>query len=88
MAHHAVGGIAGQLDGLLAEQRGVADERPFEALPARLAHDARAFLLVAVDEDHVGIRGLELDDVGGEVDLAGFGRHVGGELDVARRRAP
>ena len=56
-----------------------------EALLARLAHDARALLLVAVDEHRIGIRGLELDDVGGEIGLAGFGRDVGHDLDVAGR---
>ncbi len=84
VADHAIRRLGRELDRLLAEQRGVADERALEALLARLAHDARAFLLVAVDEHGVGVRGLELDHVGGEVDLPRLGRHVGGELDVAR----
>src|SRR4051812_13593411 len=82
MTLHAVGGIACQLDGLLAEQRGITDERPFESLLARFAHDARALFLVAVDKDRIGVRSLELHDIGGEIHLAGLGRHVGDELDV------
>ena len=41
-----------------------------------------------IDEDRVGIGRLELDDVGGEVGLAGFGRDVGNDLDVARTPFP
>ena len=84
MALHAVGGVAGELDDLLAEQGRLADQRAVEALLLGLAQEARALLLVAVDEDRVGVGGLELDDVGGEVGLAGFGRDVGRDLDVAR----
>ncbi len=40
---------------------------------------------LSIDEDRVGIGGLDLDHVGGEVGLAGFGGDVGDDLDVARR---
>ena len=83
MALHAVGGIAGEIDHLLAEQRRLADHRLGDALLLGLAQEARALLLVEIDEDRVGIGGLQLDDVGGEIGLAGFGREVGGDLDVA-----
>ena len=55
------------------------------ALLARLAQHARALFLVGVDEDRVGVRRLELDDVGGEIHLPRLGRDVGDDLDVARR---
>ena len=84
MAPHAIGRLACQLDSLLAKQRRIADERTLEALLACFAHDARALLFVAIDKDRVGIRGLELDHIGGEIDLAGFGGDVGDDLDTAR----
>ena len=83
MTLHAVGGITGQFDGLLTEQGGIANKGPFEPLLARLTHDARALLLVAVDKDRIGIRSLELHDIGREIHLTGLGRHVSDELDVA-----
>ena len=84
MAAHAFGG-AGEIDHLLAEQRGLADQRRGDALFLRFAQEARALFLVEIDEDRVGIGALDLDDVGGEIDLARFGGDVGDDLDVARR---
>ncbi len=83
MAAHAVRGVAGELDHLLPEQRRLADQRHVEALLPRLAQKARAFLFVRIDEHGVGVRAFDLDDVGGEVDLAGFRRDVGDDGDVA-----
>jgi hypothetical protein len=59
MALHAVGRVAGELDDLLAEQRGLADQRLVQALLLGLAQEARALLLVQVDEDRVGVGALE-----------------------------
>ena len=84
MAAYAIGGIAGQIDHLLAEQGRLADQRLVEALLPGLAQEARALFFVDIDEDRIGIGGLELDDVGGEIGLAGLGRDIGDDLDVAR----
>src|SRR5215510_4364912 len=76
MAAHAVRSVTGELDHLLAEQRRLADERRLDALLPRFAQEAGALLLVDVDEDRVGVRALDLHDVGGEIDLARLGRDV------------
>src|SRR5881628_1626735 len=53
----------------LKDVRGLADERLVDPLLARLAQEARALLLVGVDEDRVGVGALQLHHVGGEVHL-------------------
>ena len=70
MAARAVGGVAGELDHLLAGERRLADERLVHALAPQLAQDAGALLLVEVDEQRVGVGLLGLQHVGGEIDLA------------------
>ena len=76
--------VARHVDHLLTQERGLADERLVDPLLARLAQEARAFLLVGVDEDRVGVRALQLHHVRGEVHLPGFRRDVADDLDVAR----
>ncbi len=84
MALHAVGGIAGEIDNLLPEQGGLANKRSLDPLLLRFLEEARAFFFVGVNEDRVGIGRLDLNNIGGEVGLAGFGRDVSDDLDVAR----
>ena len=88
MAARAVGGVAGEFDHLLADQRGLADQRHGHALALQLLQDARALFLVEIDEDGIGRGGLDLADVGGEVGLARFGRDVGDDLDAVAGRIP
>ena len=84
MAAHAVGGGACEFDHLLAQQRGLAEQRRRHALALGLDQEAGAFLLVAVDENGVRLGALQLDDVGAEIDLALLGGDVGHHLDAAR----
>jgi hypothetical protein len=46
MTADAVGGGACELDDLLAQERGLAEQRRREGLPPRLDQEARALLLV------------------------------------------
>ena len=82
MTARAVGGIAGEFDHLLADQRGFADQRHRDALALQLFEDARALFLIDIDEDRIRRRRLDLADVGGEIGLAGFGGKIGGDLDA------
>ena len=80
MAHRAVGGVARELDHLLAGERGLADDGLGDALLAQLAQRARRLLLVRVHEDGVGIALLGLQHRRREVELAGVGGDVGHHL--------
>src|ERR1700674_2025359 len=71
MALHAVGGIASKVDDLLTEQGRLADERHRDALFLSFLEEAGTLFFVDVDEDRIRISSLDLDDVGGEVGLAG-----------------
>ena len=86
VADRAVRGIAGELDHLLAGQRGLADDRLVVALLAS-SRSARALFLVRVDEQRVGVALLRLEHGAGEVDLARVGRDVGGDLDASASSA-
>src|SRR5579862_6878991 len=67
MAASAVGGVARKLDHLLADQRGLADQRRRDALALDLLEDARTLLLVEIDEHGIGRGRLDLGNVGGEI---------------------
>src|SRR5215470_12757058 len=73
MTAYAIGGLAGELDHLLAQQRRLANQWRLDALLSGFAQEAGTFLLVGIDEDRVGIGGLDLDHVGGEVGLPRLG---------------
>jgi len=83
VATHAFGCALRQLDDLLTEQGGLADERGLDALLPGLAQESRALLFVQVDEDRVRIGGFDLDHVGGEIGLAGLRGNVRRDFDVA-----
>src|SRR5262245_52860549 len=73
MTADAVGGLAGELNHLLAEQRRLADQRRPDALLSGFAQEASALFFICIDEDRVGIGGLDLDHVGGEIRLTRLG---------------
>src|SRR6478672_9629752 len=57
-----VGGIAGELDDLLADQRCLADQRHRDGLALQLLQHPRTLFFVEIDEDSIGRGGLDLAD--------------------------
>src|SRR6266480_715101 len=84
MTADAVCRKADEIDHLLAEQRGFTEKRGTEALALGLQQEARAFLLVAIDKDRIGLDRFQPGNVGGKVDLTLLGGEVGNDLDAAR----